>query len=64
MEYEVHTWVDGELITAEKLNRVEDGLINKYTPTLHLDTTAATGTDDGDLYAAIVALGWESEVIE
>lgn len=30
---------------------------------LELDTTAAAGTTDGDLYAAIVALGWESEVI-
>ena len=28
-----------------------------------LDTTAAAGTDDGALYAAITALGWESEVI-
>lgn len=31
---------------------------------LELDTTAQAGTTDGDLYAAIVALGWESEVIE
>ena len=31
---------------------------------LGLDTSAASGTTDGDLYAAIVALGWESEVIE
>ena len=31
---------------------------------LSLDTTAATGTTDGDLYAAIVALGWASDVIE
>ena len=31
---------------------------------LGLDTTAASGTVDGDLYAAIVALGWQSEVIE
>ena len=30
---------------------------------LELDTTAAAGTTDGDLYAAIVGLGWESEVI-
>lgn len=30
---------------------------------LALDTTAATGTEDGDLYAAITALGWDSEVI-
>lgn len=31
---------------------------------LSLDTTAAAGTTDGDLYAAIVALGWASDVIE
>lgn len=31
---------------------------------LGLDTSAASGTTDGDLYAAIVALGWQSEVIE
>ena len=31
---------------------------------LGLDTTAASGTTDGDLYAAIVSLGWQSEVIE
>lgn len=31
---------------------------------LELDATAAAGTTDGDLYAAITALGWESEVIE
>ena len=31
---------------------------------LGLNTTAASGTTDGDLYAAIVALGWQSEVIE
>lgn len=30
---------------------------------LSLDTTAAAGTTDGDLYAAIVALGWASDVI-
>jgi len=30
---------------------------------LDIDTTAAAGTTDGDLYAAITALGWESEVI-
>ncbi len=29
-----------------------------------LDTTAASGTTDGDLYAAITALGWEREVID
>lgn len=29
-----------------------------------LDTVAVPGTIDGDLYAAIVALGWENDVIE
>ena len=33
-------------------------------PYYSLDTTAATGTTDGDLYAAITALGWQSDVIE
>lgn len=30
----------------------------------NLDTSAASGTVDGDLYAAIVALGWQNDVIE
>ena len=38
--------------------------VDKTTPMYNLDTTAASGTTDGDLYAAIVALGWQSEVIE
>lgn len=29
-----------------------------------INTSASTGTTDGDLYAAIVALGWETDVIE
>ena len=29
-----------------------------------IDTTAAAGTVDGDLYRAITALGWQSEVID
>ena len=37
---------------------------NSYNGKVSLDTTAATGTTDGDLYAAIVALGWDSDVIE
>ena len=31
---------------------------------LSLDTTQPSGTTDGDLYSAIVALGWASDVIE
>ena len=37
---------------------------NSYNGKVSLDTTAATGTTDGDLDAAIVALGWDSDVIE
>lgn len=51
---------DGTLLNAANMN---DQIVNRYTPTMNLDTTQPTGTDDGDLYAAIVALGWESEVI-
>lgn len=32
-------------------------------PYYSLDTTASPGTTDGDLYAAIVALGWDNDVI-
>ena len=33
-------------------------------PYFSIDTTAASGTTDGDLYAAITALGWQNDVIE
>lgn len=35
-----------------------------FSGKIALDTTAASGTTDGDLYAAIVGLGWENDVIE
>ena len=38
--------------------------VSMTNPKYTLDTSAASGTTDGDLYAAIVALGWESDVIE
>lgn len=31
MAYEKHTWTDGELITKERLNHIEDGLENVET---------------------------------
>ena len=31
---------------------------------IELDTTAQAGTTDGDLYAAITDLSWESDVID
>ena len=37
---------------------------NSYDGKVSLDTSAQSGTTDGDLYAAIVALGWASDVIE
>ena len=37
---------------------------NSYDGKVSLDTSAQAGTTDGDLYAAIVALGWENDVIE
>ena len=37
--------------------------VDKSDALLNLDTTQAATTVDGALYAAIVALGWESEVI-
>lgn len=38
--------------------------VDMTTPEYNLDTTASAGTTDGDLYAAITALGWEREVID
>lgn len=37
---------------------------NSYDGKVSLDTSAQSGTTDGDLYAAFVALGWASDVIE
>lgn len=56
--------LNGSTVTYEQkadvlplaIEELSDGL-------LELDTTAPGGTVDGDLYAAIVALGWESDVI-
>ena len=41
-----------------------DTIVGAKAGFLNLDITASTGTTDGDLYAAIVALGWDSDVIE
>lgn len=37
--------------------------VEKEVPLYELNTSSAEGTLDGDLYAAITALGWQSEVI-
>lgn len=49
---------------AGNLQTEIEACVQQATPEYTLDTTATSGTDDGDLYAAITALGWESEVIE
>ena len=48
--------LSGSSITFDQLALVNDCFIP-------LDTTASVGTIDGDLYSAIVALGWETDVI-
>lgn len=53
------------ILQMQKLEENDNGdlsLTNNLK--LGLDTTAASGTTDGDLYAAIVALGWQNDVIE
>ena len=65
MAYSKTNWVNGgpPPISAENLNKIEDCLSDVDDGKISLDTTAAAGTVDGDLYAAIVALGWQSDVI-
>lgn len=57
--------------TTDYVRVVESGGASKkapgsviYSGMITLDTTAAPGTTDGALYAAIVALGWQNDVID
>lgn len=50
------------LDAMQSTSDVVDRYVNKTYPQYNLDTTAASGTDH-DLYAAITALGWASDVI-
>ena len=52
-----------EDVAGNLLNEINNR-VRMDTPYLELDATAESGTDDAALYASIVALGWESEVIE
>lgn len=72
MAYNKTNWVNGQApaLSAENLNKIEEGVFNNdanisilQNGLISLDTSAASGTTDGDLYAAIVALGWENDVI-
>lgn len=66
MAYSKITWVNDSspAINANNLNRMEEGIDESQKGRIQLDTSASPGTDDGDLYEALVALGWDSEVIE
>lgn len=50
--------------TAGHLMNEINKRVRMDTPYLELDTTAESGTDDAALYDAIVAIGWENDVIE
>lgn len=66
MAYSKTTWVNGgpPALSAENLNKMEDGIYDSSQGRISLDTTAPAGTTDGDLYRAITALGWQNDVIE
>ena len=55
--------IGGESTVEGCLSSLNSLKVDKTSPEYTLDTTAA-GTVDGDLYAAITALGWQSSVIE
>ncbi len=59
-EAEAGTVTDPRVVSPKVLH---DYGVGRKDGLLELDTTAAAGTVDGDLYRAIQALGWESEVI-
>ena len=72
MAYTKTIWVNNSAppISADNLNKIETGIFNNAEDCddlldgkIDLDTAAAAGTVDGDLYAAITALGWQSDVI-
>lgn len=65
MAYSKTNWVNEgpPAISAENLNKIEDCLGNVDDGKISLNTAAGSGTTDGDLYAAIVALGWQNDVI-
>ena len=66
MAYTKTNWVNGgpPALSAENLNKMEDSIYDSSEGRISLNTSAATGTTDGDLYAAIVALGWQNDVID
>lgn len=73
MAYSKTVWVNDNApaLNATNLNKIENGIYDNAENVddlleglINLDTTASPGTTDGDLYAAIDALGWALDVIE
>ena len=73
MAYSKTVWVNDNApaLNATNLNKIENGIYDNAENVddlleglINLDTTASPGTTDGDLFAAINALGWASDVIE
>lgn len=64
MAYIKTTWVNGgpPALSAENLNKIEDSVFESSEGRISLDTTAAPGTTDGDLYAVIHALLWDDVI--
>lgn len=65
MAYSKTNWVNGgpPALSAENLNNMEDSIANSSEGVLEFDEEATSGTPDGDLYAALVALGWDGSPI-
>lgn len=56
--------LEGRATTAEaNITTLQNNKVDMTIPLINLDTSAASGTDDAELYDAIVALGWESDVL-
>lgn len=55
MSYENHTWETGEVITAAKLNNMEDGIDDKLVVTVLNTTTGEIDATYNDLSAAWTA---------
>ena len=65
MAYTKTTWVNEgpPAIDADNLNKIEDELYNVSEGLIELDITASPGTVDGDLYAALVSIGWTDVIV-
>lgn len=63
-EAEAGTVTDPRVVSPKVLHDYATGnFVDISDALVELNTSAAAGTVDGDLYRAIQALGWESEVI-